>query len=326
VNPVLPDSAVEFAEAADKAVEAAGGVDLARAAEADPRRRADAGRLLAGLGVADLDPRADSEAAAAAAELCRVAGRHALPWPVVAVLLADGDGRPLALAGAGPGAPGATGHRRVDHGELYPEWRVAAMAGTAVVGRPAGGALGSKLGPFVTDLEPAGPAAPAGPAEVALHLTLTAWRLLGTAERAVDLAVEHVRDRHQFGQPLAAFQAVQFQVADAVVACDGLRELCRYTLWQVGSGGAGAWTSDPLALRLHALDVTRSVLRTAQQLFGAAGLCDEYDVSVLLRHAQPDLRLPFGAEETAWRLFGAVEGDGFAALFPHGGRREEPGR
>ena len=54
-----------------------------------------------------------------------------------------------------------------------------------------------------------------------------------------------------------------------------------------------------LALRLHTLDVARPVLRTAQQLHGAAGVCDEYDVSVLTRTVQPALRLPCSAERTA---------------------------
>ena len=41
---------------------------------------------------------------------------------------------------------------------------------------------------------------------------------------------------------------------------------------------------DALALRVHAIDVARAVLRTCQQLHGAAGVCDEYDISVLTRH------------------------------------------
>lgn len=310
MNPTLPDLAVEFAATADKAVVAAGGVDLARAAEIDPSRRSTAAGLLQSLGIGDLDPRADLETAAAAAELGRVAGRHALPYPVVAALLGNGGDEPLALV--------TPTHARVDHGDLFPRWRVSTLEGAAAVARAASPALGSKLGPFVTDLVPAAGAATVEETEVALHLTLTAWRILGTAERAVELAVEHVRDRHQFGQALSQFQAVQFQMADAAVATDGLRELCRYTLWRVFDDPA-AGLVDPLALRLHAIDVARSVLRTTQQLFGAAGLCDEYDVSVLLRHIQPDLRLPFGSEQTATLLFHAVQRDGFESLFPQGG-------
>lgn len=316
MNPSLPDLAVEFAASAEKAMVAAGGVDLARRAEADPTRRRDVAGLLDDLGIGDLDPRTDLDSAVAAAELCRVSGRYALPYPVVGVLLADQVERPMALV--------AGSRWRADHGDLFPVWRVVTTDGTCRAAAPAGPPLASRLGPFVTDLVPADDIGRVATLEPSLHVTFTAWRILGAAERALVLAVDHVQERRQFGQPLAGFQSVQFQLADAAVACDGLRELCRYTLWRVFTDEQARWV-DPLALRLHALDVARSVLRTAQQLFGAAGLCDEYDVSFLVRHLQPDLRLPFGSERTASELFDAVSRHGFESLFPQGAVTEGPG-
>jgi alkylation response protein AidB-like acyl-CoA dehydrogenase len=163
----------------------------------------------------------------------------------------------------------------------------------------------------VTDLVEAGPADD-GAEDVVLHLALTAWSVLGTVDRAVELAVDHVNGRIQFGKPIAAFQSVQFALADASVAVSGLRELAHYTLWR-------PTLVDALALRVQALDVARSVLRTTQQLHGAAGVCDEYDISVLIRLVQPALRLPWGAERTAEELAGAIATDGFDGLFEHGG-------
>lgn len=306
MNPVLPAAAIDFAAAAEKAVAAAGGTDLARRAELDAGvRSGPVARLLDQLGLADLDPAADEESAAAAGEMCRVAGRWALPYPVGPVL-------------AGAGEPVVVEAGRADHGDLFPRWRLARLGGGGRYGQPAGSRLGSKLGPFVTDLTASGPA-DVSALQTALALTFSSWRILGATERAVELAVGHVAERQQFGQALARFQAVQFQLADASVAVDGLRELCHWTLWRVISDPASR-TVDPLALRLAALDAGRQVLRTCQQLFGAAGLCDEYDISVLVRHTQPDLRLPWGAETTASLLFGAVEADGFEGLFRNGGR------
>jgi len=241
----------------------------------------------------------------------------ALPYPVAGALLADEEGRPLALV------PDAVAP--VDHGDLFPEWRVATIGedhevpGTSWsggVGRPVGARRGTRLGPFVTGLSVAA-GDPPPPADVALHLALTACLVLGTVDRAVELAVEHVTGRVQFGKPLSAFQAVQFQLADCAVAVAGLRELAHFTLWRVDT--AADPLADVLALRLQALDVARSVLRTTQQLHGAAGVCDEYDISVLARLVQPALRLPWGAERTAAELASAIERDGFAGLFPHGG-------
>ncbi len=169
----------------------------------------------------------------------------------------------------------------------------------------------------MADLDASGDDAGPADADVVHHLVLTSWQVLGTCDRAVELATEHVTDREQFGKPLAAFQAVQFQLADAAVAVAGLRELAGFTLWQLRGDPAEALV-DALALRVHALDVARPVLRTCQQLHGAAGVCDEYDISVLARHVQPALRLPVGAESSADLLATAIARSGFDGLFPHG--------
>jgi hypothetical protein len=316
VNPVLPDEAVEFGVAATKAFAALGGVDAARRAEDDPRiRSTEVADALRALGIDDLDPRADADSLAAAAALCEAAGRVALPHPVASMLLRDADGRPFTVV--------PDGGLRADHGDLAPAWVVAPLHGPAQLAGPGGPPLSTRLGPFITDLVPEGLAsnrATVGDtdADVLLHVVLTGAGILGTCDRAVQLAVEHVNDRIQFGKPIASFQAVQFQLADAAVAVAGLRELLHFTLWRLGEA-ADAAIADVLALRLQALDVARAVLRTCQQLHGAAGVCDEYDVSVLARLVQPALRLPWSAERTAHELMAAIQAHGFDGLFVHGG-------
>jgi acyl-CoA dehydrogenase len=308
VNPRPPQEATEFGRAASKAFAAMGGVDAARRALEDPTfRSTDVVRTLGALGLEDLDPRADPDALAAAAALCEAAGRAALPYPVASVLLADDEGRPFAVV--------PDGTPRVDHGDLFPEWAVSTGNGSMALARPASEHLASVLGPFVTDLELGG--AVAGPGPIDHHLALTACAVLGAVDRALELAVGHVNGRVQFGKPIASFQAVQFQLADGAVAVAGLRELTHFTLWRVGEDMPGA-RSDVLALRVHSIDVARQVLRTAQQLHGAAGVCDEYDVSVLTRMVQPALRLPWSAERTAEGLDEAIREHGFEGLFPHG--------
>ena len=326
----LPEEAVDFAVSVRSALAGLGGVDAARRAEADPGERA--GRVtgvLAGLGVPGLDPREDEVSAAAAGELCREAGRVALPYPVASVLLAggSGDATPLAVVD-GPAW-------RVDHADLFPVWRVTDIEGRGGTGLSRR-RLGTRLGPFAGDLEPGGaesgerPGAGGGAGggaagggagntlDAAFHLTLTAWTILGGLESALELAVEHVTGRVQFGQPISGFQAVQFQLADCAVGVDGLREVSRFTLWRLLADPERAIT-DALALRLQAVETARAVLRTTQQLHGASGLCDEYDISILCRHMQPALRLPFGADRAAEALFDSIERHGFESLFPHGG-------
>jgi hypothetical protein len=318
VNPVLPDDALEFGDTARKAFEKLGGVDVARRAEEEPKHRDEVAGALFALGIDDIDPRADADTFCAAAALCEAAGRVALPYPVVGKLL-QRDGTPFAVV--------PDERTRVDHGDLFERWNVATISGSNWGAHvPAEGTSTpqiGRLGPFVRDLVSDGERAPVtheSGIDVRYWLTLTAWQVLGAADRAVELAADHVSNRIQFGKPIATFQAVQFMLADAAVAVAGLRELAQFTTWRVASAltESGA---DVLALRVHALDVARGVLRTCQQLHGAAGVCDEYDISVITRHIQPALRLPVGAERCAELLADAIAAQGFVGLFPHGAAR-----
>ena len=311
MNPELPSEALDLAASAAKAFADLGGVDLARRAEDDPTVRAtEVQPALAALGVDDLDPRDDPISLAAAAALCEAAGRVRAPLPA----------RRRAGARRRRTAHGDGARRGRPRRPRRPVRRVARR----LPGRPPGrrrrtpaNRLATRLGPFVTDLAVTDDGAGVDAHDLHLQLVLTAWSVLGTVDRAVELAVEHVNGRVQFGKPIAAFQAVQFQLADAAVAVAGLRQLAAFTLWRLDDAPDDA-TADVLALRLQALDVARSVLRTCQQLHGAAGVCDEYDISVLTRMVQPALRLPWSAERTVTELAAAIDRDGFVGLFPHG--------
>jgi hypothetical protein len=314
MNLELPGIASEFGATAERAFADAGGVDLARRAEARPEIRAqELAPLLDRLGALDLRVGDDMDTALAGAELCRVAGRNALPYPVTGVLASGGNDRPPVVL-VDPALP------RADHGDLFTRWRLAAVDGRVWEGRPEGRPLGTELGPFVVDMSVtsgAGRSADLPPVDVPMLLTLGGWQTLGTLERALELAVQHVNARHQFGRPLARFQAVQFQIADATVAVQSLRELARFTMWRLWVAPLDRLV-DALALRAHALESAHSVLRTCHQLHGAIGFCDEHDLSILSRHAQPLLRLSAGLEATTEQLMAAIDRYGFDSLFDRG--------
>jgi hypothetical protein len=314
----LPDVAEQFALSAERAIVALGGLELARRAEADPSLRAGVLKgALDAIGVADLDPRDDLESAAMAAELVRIAGRYVVPFPVVGYVMATPDDAvPVALASAPP--------LRVDHGDLFARWAVCDFSGNCTEAVPAGPPLASRLAPFVTPLAALGESHDGNGGAVALLCTLWASYLLGVAEHALELAVAHVKGRVQFARPLSALQSVRFEIADATVAVDGLRELIRFTLWRVAQDKEEA-LADALAARLAALDVSQPVLRLAQQLHGAAGLADEYDISVLVRHFQPALRLPVDSDAMSDIVFDALQTHGFATLFPLRSTEAGPG-
>ncbi|MCV7359734.1 acyl-CoA dehydrogenase family protein [Mycolicibacterium fluoranthenivorans] len=296
MNIDLSPEANEYGAEARKAFEAAGGDELLQRAEADPDTRDTVvAPVLDGLGAWELEPRTDPDSAEASAALCRSAGYWGLPYPVAERLArpADADGLLVVT-------------------EHAPAGTLAGIAGTWATVTATGrrgrvtGTSEDRAG-FVTSLQVSALDGD-GTADLALAVTLPCWTLLGMLDRALELTIAHVQLRQQFGQPLSAFQGVQFQLTDAEVERGGLEMLARYALW---SGEL----ADALALRLAALEAADVVFRVAHQLHGAVGFCDETTLSWLSRHSQPLRRLPWGLSATRELLADAVEAHGLTGLY-----------
>jgi len=301
----LPEDIAEFATVATKRLARFGGPQAALRAETEEQLRLEARAAVADLGAFDLDVRSSSDDLLAAAVLCQAAGAAALPYPLVEELLAI-DGARLALVN--PDAP------RIEHGDLAGDWIAADLDGTRYHVQPTS-RTSAKLGPFLVPATLGQPDGTVPAADVDLHLTLGSWRILGAVQQSLDITRQHVVARMQFGKPLAEFQAVRFTIADASVAARGLYELAKYTISRTESAPAQVRSADALILRLKAADTARQVFRTAHQLLGALGFCDESDVSVLDRHTQSLIRLPLSAEELALRLTAGVRGGQLETLF-----------
>lgn len=291
----LGDDATEYGRQALRAFEAAGGDQLALQAQFDPTaREALAGPVLAELGAWDLAVRTDPDELEAAAALCRSAGYWALPYPVAERLARpadlDSDGL-VVVAGARPSGPLAG---------LDLTWTAVSMAGarSSVTG------MGPGDQAFVTELELA-PTDDNGADDLAIALVLPCWTLLGMLDRAIELTVAHVRLRKQFGQPLSAFQSVQFQLTDAEVERSGVDILAKHALWSLATGRPDA-LEDALALRMAAIEAAEVVFRVCHQLHGAVGFCDETTLSWLSRYSQPLRRLPLGLSATRDQLLSRV--------------------
>jgi 3-oxo-4-pregnene-20-carboxyl-CoA dehydrogenase alpha subunit len=221
----LSDDAKEYGRQALRAFEAAGGDQLVQQAEAKPDLRESlAGPVLSELGAWELDPRTDADGLEAAAALCRSAGYWALPYPVAERLAKPSDLDVDGLIVVADNRPSG-----VLVG-LESDWATVSLAGerSRVVGRgPAGPG-------FVAELELAA-IDDHGTDDVALGLVLPCWTLLGMLDRAMELTIAHVSLRKQFGQPLSAFQGVQFQLTDAEVERSGVEILAKYALWSIGT-------------------------------------------------------------------------------------------
>jgi alkylation response protein AidB-like acyl-CoA dehydrogenase len=59
---------------------------------------------------------------------------------------------------------------------------------------------------------------------------------LGGAQRALDMAVEYAKIRHQFGRPIGSFQAIKHRCADLLLEVESLRSAVSYAAAAVAAG------------------------------------------------------------------------------------------
>jgi hypothetical protein len=308
VNIELSEEAAEYGRQALRALEAAGGDGLVQLSEAEPgRREALVTPVLAELGAWDLAPRDSSIELEAAAALCRSAGYWALPYPVAERLSrpADLDADGLVVVADTVPAAAVAG--------LDLRWAAVTLDGRRNLAVPRPPGEPPRDSAFVTRLDLRA-AAGNGEHDVALGLVLPCWTLLGMLDRAMELTQAHVLTREQFGQRLAAFQGVQFQLTEAEVERAGVEILATYALWSLAASPGDA-IDDALALRLAAVEAAEVVFRVAHQLHGAIGFCDEPPLSWLSRYSQPLRRLPFGRSGTRTALTGRIGRRGLKGLF-----------
>ncbi len=109
--------------------------------------------------------------------------------------------------------------------------------------------------------------------------------LVGVMRQAFDMTVGYLRQRKQFGQPVASFQALQFRLAD-------LSTRIALASASLGVALSPSAANDPRqrlarisAAKARCSEVALEVGREAVQLHGAIGYTDDYDVGLYLKRA-----------------------------------------
>jgi len=138
-------------------------------------------------------------------------------------------------------------------------------------------------------------------AAVQRALVAVSAELVGVCSRALDMTVDYVKERKQFGTPVGAFQAVSHRCAEMLLETEIAR----------AATAEAAWTADADPSRLAqcaaqakatASDAGRSVTASAIQAHGGIGFTWEADVHWLYKRAQVDAALLGGAKEHRARL------------------------
>ena len=98
---------------------------------------------------------------------------------------------------------------------------------------------------------------------------------IGTAQQALDTALEYMKERSQFGKPLAAFQALQFKLADMATELVAARQMVRLAAFKLDNNDPEATAYCAMAKRF-ATDIGFQVCNEALQLHGGYGYIKEY--------------------------------------------------
>lgn len=107
---------------------------------------------------------------------------------------------------------------------------------------------------------------------------------LGIAQGALELAVAHARDRRQFGQPIGAFQGLQWKLADMQIAVESARWLVYRAAW--GAGHALPDPTEAALAKITAAEAAQRVANEALQIFGSYGYSREEPLERLVRDAR----------------------------------------
>ena len=104
---------------------------------------------------------------------------------------------------------------------------------------------------------------------------------VGLAEGAFDEAFRYARERHQFGQPIAKFQATQFKLADMKMEIEHAKLMILKAAWEKDQGRSFSLSAS--LAKLYSGEVSRRVVNEAVQIHGGYGFMDEYPVSRMYR-------------------------------------------
>jgi alkylation response protein AidB-like acyl-CoA dehydrogenase len=104
---------------------------------------------------------------------------------------------------------------------------------------------------------------------------------VGLAQGAYDLAIAYAKERHQFGQPIANFQAIQFQLADMATEIEAGRQLVHRAAWLKDAGKPFALAAAQAKLFTGLL--SNRVVNSALQIHGGYGFMDEFAISRFYR-------------------------------------------
>lgn len=115
---------------------------------------------------------------------------------------------------------------------------------------------------------------------------IAAAELMGVAERALEMSLDYLRTRVQFGRPIGAFQALQHRAVDLHIQKELAAAVLEEALAALDRGpDVTARAAVASRVKARCSDAASRITREAIQLHGAIGFTDEYDAGLYLKRA-----------------------------------------
>ena len=121
-------------------------------------------------------------------------------------------------------------------------------------------------------------------------------RLIGLAERALELMCKRTSSRIAFGKPIAAQTVTQERIAEARCKIDMARLLTLKAAWMMDIAGNKFARNEIAMIKVVAPSMACQVIDWAMQAFGGAGMCDDFPLAYYYASART-LRFADGPDE-----------------------------
>jgi alkylation response protein AidB-like acyl-CoA dehydrogenase len=109
-------------------------------------------------------------------------------------------------------------------------------------------------------------------------------QMLGLAQGALDMAVKYAKERKQFGQPIANFQAIQFQLAQMATEVTAMRMMV-YNVARMKDGGMN-FLKEAAMTKLYCSQVAERVASLAVEILGGYGFSKDYPAEKFFRDSK----------------------------------------
>ena len=115
--------------------------------------------------------------------------------------------------------------------------------------------------------------------------------MVGNGQKVLDMTVDFVKQRIQFGRPIGSFQAIQHHCANMATDVEGSRYITSQAAWRLSDGLPA--DSEVAMAKAWVSDAVRRVCATGHQCHGAIGFTKEHSMQLYSRRAKA-AELAFG--------------------------------